>query len=160
MDGDSALSKDVASFAAERKTGRFSCVFGHAGYLINLGSPPGSNRENSIESLVQEIEFATALELPFLVMHPGAHVGQGEAKALKQIIAALDEVFSITRRSLVRIALENTAGQGSCLGNRFEHLAEIFSGVKKPERLAVCLDTCHLFAAGTIFELARAGIPR
>ena len=146
--GTAHSPKDVSLFAAERKAGQFSCVFGHTGYLINLGSAPGSNREHSLKSLVQEIEFATALQLPFLVMHPGAHVGQGEARALKQVVAALDEVFSVTRRSQVRVALENTAGQGSCLGNRFQHLAEIFSGVKKPDRLAICLDTCHLFAAG------------
>jgi deoxyribonuclease IV len=135
-------------FASERKAGGFSCVFAHAGYLINLAAPEGSVREHSIKSLVQEIEFATALELPYLVIHPGAHVGQGEKAGLKRVIAGLDEVFGITRRSPVRIALENTAGQGTCLGNRFEHLAEIFSNVKKPDRLAVCLDTCHLFAAG------------
>jgi deoxyribonuclease-4 len=146
--GTAHAPKDVALFAAERRAGCFSCVFGHAGYLINLASPPGPNRENSINSLIQEIEFGTALELPFLVMHPGAHVGQGEAKAFTQIVAALDEVFAATKHSAVRIALENTAGQGSCLGHRFQHLAEILSRVKAPERLAVCLDTCHLFAAG------------
>jgi deoxyribonuclease-4 len=139
---------DISLFVSERKAGCFSCVFAHAGYLINLASPAGPIREHSIGSLVQEIELASALKLPYLVMHPGAHVGQGEATGFKQITAALDEVFRITRGSSVRIALENTAGQGSCLGNRFEHLVEILSGVKKPERLAVCLDTCHLFAAG------------
>jgi deoxyribonuclease-4 len=146
--GTAHSAKDVGLFAAERKAGVFSCVFAHAGYLINLAAPAGEIREHSLRSLVQEIEFATALELPYLVMHPGAHVGQGEKAGFKQVIAGLDEVCRITKRSSVRIALENTAGQGSCLGHRFEHLAEIFSGVKKPERLAVCLDTCHLFAAG------------
>ena len=146
--GSAHSPKDVTLFGEGCKTGKFACVFGHTGYLINLGSPPGSNRDNSIKSLIQEIEFATALDLPFLVMHPGAHLGHGEEKAIERIVAALDEVFSVTKKSRVRIALENTAGQGSCLGHRFEHLAEIFSRVKKPERLAVCIDTCHLFAAG------------
>jgi deoxyribonuclease-4 len=139
---------DVALFMKHRKDCGFACIFGHTGYLINLGSPPGANRDHSMKSLIQEIELATALRLPFLVMHPGAHLGQGETEALKQIVAALNEVFASTKRSPVRIALENTAGQGTCLGHRIEHLAAIFERVKKPERLAVCLDTCHLFAAG------------
>ncbi len=88
------------------------------------------------------------MELPFLVMHPGAHLGRGEGEALNQIVGALNDVFTATKRSPVRIALENTAGQGSCLGCKIEQLATIFDRVKKPERLAVCLDTCHLFAAG------------
>ncbi|MGZ5568683.1 MAG: deoxyribonuclease IV, partial [Limisphaerales bacterium] len=66
----------------------------------------------------------------------------------KQVIKGLNEVFTATRDANVRIALENTAGQGSCFGNRIEHLAEIFNGVDKPERLGLCIDTCHLFAAG------------
>jgi len=146
--GTAHSPQDVALFAAERKASDFSCVFGHTGYLINLGSPSGANRDHSLESLIQEIEFATALELPFLVMHPGAHLGRGEGEALNQIVGALNDVFTATKRSPVRIALENTAGQGSCLGCKIEQLATIFDRVKRPERLAVCLDTCHLFAAG------------
>jgi len=81
-------------------------------------------------------------------MHPGAHLGQGEAAGLKQIVAGLNEAFRATKISPVRVALENTAGQGSCLGNEIRHLAAIYEKVDRPERLAVCLDTCHLFAAG------------
>jgi deoxyribonuclease-4 len=123
-------------------------VFGHTGYLINLGAPPSENRDRSIASLIQEIQLASALGLPFLVMHPGAHLGTGEHTAIRQIIAGLDEVFAATRRSAVRIALENTAGQGSCLGHKMAHLAAVFDGVKKPQRLGICLDTAHFFAAG------------
>ena len=139
---------DVAAYSKELKADGFACVFGHTGYLINLGAPASENRDRSIASLVQEIELATSLELPFLVLHPGAHLGAGEAAGIRQIISGLDQVFAATKQSHVRIALENTAGQGSCLGNRIEHLAAIFDGVKKPERLGVCLDTAHLFAAG------------
>ena len=126
----------------------FACVFGHAGYLINLGGPASENRDRSLKSLIQEVELATQLGLPFLVLHPGAHLGAGEAAGIKQIVAGLDEVFAATKRSRVRIALENTAGQGTCLGNKIEHLAAVFERVKKPERLGVCLDTAHFFAAG------------
>jgi deoxyribonuclease-4 len=135
-------------FAKELQFGAFSCVFAHAGYLINLAAPPSLNRDRSIQSLIQEIQFAADLHLPFLVLHPGAHLGAGEKAGLNRIIAGLNEAAGDTRNFGVRIALENTAGQGTCLGNRFEHLAYIFSRVKKPDRLGICLDTAHLFAAG------------
>jgi deoxyribonuclease-4 len=140
--------EDLAAYAKERTADDFACVFGHTGYLINLGGPASANRDRSIKSLIQEIELATQLGLPFLVLHPGAHLGAGEAAGLKQIVAGLDEVFAATKRSPVRIALENTAGQGTYLGNKVEHLAAIFDRVKKPERLGLCLDTAHFFAAG------------
>jgi len=139
--------EDVAAYRKELDASGFACVFGHTGYLINLGAAPSENRDRSIKSLIQEIELATELGLPFLVLHPGAHLGAGEAAGIKQIVAGLDEVLMATRRSPVRIALENTAGQGTCLGNRMQHLAAIFEGVKRPERLGVCLDTAHFFAA-------------
>lgn len=139
---------DLERFARERAAGDISCVFGHTGYLINLGAPPSENRDKSLQSLIQEIELATALGLPFLVLHPGAHLGKGEVEGLGQIVAGLDEVFAATASSRVRVALENTAGQGSCLGNQVRHLAEIFDRVKKPRRLGLCLDTAHFLAAG------------
>jgi deoxyribonuclease IV len=138
----------LAQYANEFNTCGFACVFGHSGYLINLGAPASDNREKSLKSLTQEIQMATDLGLPFLVMHPGAHLGTGEAAGFKQIVAGLNEVFRTTKGSPVRIALENTAGQGSCLGQRMEHLAEIYDGVDRQERLGICLDTAHFFAAG------------
>lgn len=140
--------EDLALYANELATNKFACVFGHTGYLINLGAAESENREKSLKSLLQEIQLATQLGLPFLVLHPGAHLGAGEANGIKQIVAGLDEVFAATKDSPVRIALENTAGQGTCLGNQIAHLAAIFDGVKKAERLGLCLDTAHFFAAG------------
>jgi deoxyribonuclease-4 len=140
--------EDLAAYAKELAADKFACVFGHTGYLINLAAPASENRERSIKSLIQEIQLAADLGLPFLVLHPGAHLGTGEATGIKQIVAGLDEVFAATRKAPVRIALENTAGQGTCLGNRIAHLAAVFDGVRKPERLGVCLDTAHFFAAG------------
>jgi deoxyribonuclease-4 len=139
---------DLALYANQLASQKFSCVFGHTGYLINLGAPPSDNRDKSIKSLIQEINFATDLGVPFLVLHPGAHLGSGEENCIKQIVAGLDEAFAATKISPVRIALENTAGQGSCLGHKIAHLAAVFDKVKKPERLGVCLDTAHFFAAG------------
>ncbi|MDQ6630718.1 MAG: deoxyribonuclease IV [Verrucomicrobiota bacterium] len=139
---------DLALYANQLASQKFSSVFGHTGYLINLGAASSDNRDKSIKSLIQEINFAADLGLPFLVMHPGAHLGAGDDCGLTQIVAALDEVFSVTKNSPVRIALENTAGQGSCLGHKIAHLAAIFDRVKKPERLGLCLDTAHFFEAG------------
>ncbi|HWD20433.1 MAG TPA: deoxyribonuclease IV [Verrucomicrobiae bacterium] len=146
--GRAHSDSDVAKFAAARKRLKLAAVFGHTGYLINLGAPPSANRDKSLQSLQQEIEFATALELPFLVMHPGAHLGAGEEVGIKRIVEGLNEIFRATSSSPVRIALENTAGQGSCLGHRVEHLAAIYDAVQSPERLALCIDTAHLFASG------------
>jgi deoxyribonuclease-4 len=139
---------DLALYANELADGRLACVFGHAGYLINLAARPSANREQSLKSLIQELQMATALGLPFLVLHPGAHLGAGEAEGLAQVVAGLDEVCAATKDSPVRIALENTAGQGTCLGARLEELGAIFQRVKHPERLGICIDTAHLFAAG------------
>ncbi len=139
---------DIAQYANELAKQKFSCVFGHTGYLINLGAQASDNRDKSLKSLIQEINFATDLGVPFLVMHPGAHLGSGEESCVKQIISGLDEVFEATKGSPVKVALENTAGQGSCLGHKIAHLAAVFDGVKNPERLGVCLDTAHFFEAG------------
>jgi len=140
--------EDLAMYAKELAAQKLAAVFGHTGYLINLGAPPCAKRDRSLQSLIQEINLATELGLPFLVMHPGAHLGSGEAAALARIVSGLDEVFKATKSSTVRIALENTAGQGSCLGHSISHLASIYEQVKQPKRLGVCLDTAHLFAAG------------
>jgi deoxyribonuclease-4 len=133
--GKACSPEELRLYANELAAEKLKAVFGHTGYLINLGAPPSENRDNSLKSLLQEIEFATDLGLPFLVLHPGAHLGSGEDAAIKQIVAGLDEVFQATKSSSVRIALENTAGQGSCLGCEIRHLAMIFDRVKKPERI-------------------------
>src|ERR1051325_7059579 len=139
---------DLALYANEVAAQKFNIVFGHTGYLINLGAAPGPNRDNSIKSLIQEINLAVSLGVPFLVLHPGAHLGAGEEQGIKQIVAGLNEVFRATKKSPLRIALENTAGQGSCLGCDIAHLAAIFDRISDPKRLGVCLDTAHFFAAG------------
>ena len=139
---------DVDQFRAQHAQGKLKYVFGHAGYLINLAAAPSDNREKSIKSLIQEVQLATTIDLPFLVLHPGAHLGDGEETGVQRVVQALDEVFRITKASSVRIALENTAGQGSCLGCELKHLAAIFDKVERPERLGVCLDTAHFLAAG------------
>lgn len=146
--GKPPSADNLALYANELAGGGFACVFGHAGYLINLAASASANRERSLRSLIQELRFASRLGLPFLVLHPGAHLGAGETAGLSHVVAGLDAVLKATREMPVRIALENTAGQGTCLGNRLAHLAAIYDRVKQPERLGLCLDTAHLFAAG------------
>jgi deoxyribonuclease-4 len=120
----------------------------HNSYLINLASPDETLWRRSIEAMVVELRRADQLGLAYVVTHPGASVDSSEEQGLKRVAAALDEVHAQTGDVEARILLETTAGQGSCLGHRFEHLATILDKAKHPDRLGVCVDTCHVFAAG------------
>jgi deoxyribonuclease-4 len=143
---------DTAAFRDALAEFRLTDPVGHNSYLINLASPDDALWNKSIDAMVVEVERAEALGLIALVSHPGAHVGSGEDAGLARVAAALDEVHRRTRGVAVRVALETTAGQGSCLGASFEHLGRIVDAVAEPERVAVCVDTCHIFAAGYRFE--------
>ena len=124
----------------------------HDSYLINLASPDEGLRRKSIELFVEELSRCVILKIPYLVTHPGAHMGEGEEAGLRRVAAALDEVHAAVPGGGVITCLEITAGQGTSLGYKLEHLAEIISQVKAPKRLGVCLDTAHLFAAGYDFR--------
>lgn len=130
----------------------FSQTVSHDSYLINLGSPEEGLWRRSVELFVEEVERCRALGIPYLVMHPGAHMGSGEEAGVRRVAAALDAVHERVAGDGVTTCLEITAGQGSALGYRLEHLAEIMEKVKEPGRLGVCLDTAHLFAAGYDFR--------
>ena len=123
-------------------------VFGHSGYMINLGATNPEFHDKSLRALSEELVRADQLELPFLVLHPGAHMGEGEEAGLTKITQSLDTVFKSLPEVTTKVALETTAGQGSSLGHTFEQLAWIFDRCAYPERLCVCIDTAHLFAAG------------
>ncbi len=144
-----ALAPDaIRAFAAARRRTGIRHVFSHASYLINLASPDPPAWRRAVDGLADEVERAEALGLACVVVHPGSHLGTGLAGGLALVARALDEV---TRRSAgyrVRIALENAAGAGDAIGRRFDELAAILRRVASPERLGVCIDTCHLFAAG------------
>ncbi|MCS7048850.1 MAG: deoxyribonuclease IV [Verrucomicrobiae bacterium] len=136
--------EEIAGF----HSGRYCPVIAHACYLINLAAPQAVVRERSVCALIDEVQRAALLDVPVIVVHPGAHLGAGEREGLRTCAGSLDEVLGATRDRPVRLALEMTAGQGSALGYRVEHLEELYQRVRWPRRLAVCLDTCHLFAAG------------
>ena len=99
------------------------------------------------DAFVEELRRANFLRVPYLVLHPGAHMGSGVDAGIQRVANALNETIRSAGPS-VTILVENTAGQGSCLGHAFEHLASILERVHNPEKMGVCLDTCHLFAAG------------
>lgn len=120
----------------------------HDSYLINLASPDAELWKKSIDAFVIELNRAEQLGIPYVVAHPGAFTTSTELRGLKRIVRALNEVHRQTKGVMARCLLETTAGQGSNLGWRFEHLAAILDGVKDPDRLGVCFDTCHVFAAG------------
>ena len=120
----------------------------HDSYLINLAAPDEPLWRRSLEAFIVELQRAERLGIPYVVTHPGSFTSSSEEAGLARIIEALDETHRQTRGLKVCALLENTAGQGTNLGWRFEHLAEVLGGVKDPDRLGVCIDTCHVFAAG------------
>jgi len=132
---------------AQAETG-IRTAFAHASYLINLCSPAEAEWKRSVEALVDELERAEALGLPFVIVHPGSHKGEGLKSGLTRSGRALRELERRTRGYRVRLLLENTAGAGNTVGSRFEELRAILDRASGPERFGVCLDTCHLFAAG------------
>jgi deoxyribonuclease IV len=125
---------------------RFPIV--HDSYLINLASPDDAHYRRSVEAFLVEMQRAERIGAAYLVMHPGAHLGTGEEQGLRRVAQALDEVHRRAEGYQLMVLLETTAGQGTTLGHRFEHLGRILELVERPDRLGVCLDTCHVFAAG------------
>lgn len=140
--------EEIKAFREHVQRPELAVVFAHANYLINLAATNPQFHANSVRALSEELERADQLGLPFIVLHPGAHMNAGEEAGLAKIIAALDRIFARLPKVKTRIALETTAGQGTSLGHTFQHLAEIIGNVRAPERLCVCLDTAHVFAAG------------
>ena len=120
----------------------------HSSYLINIASPDKELNEKSYKSLKDEMERCEMLKIPNLVMHPGSHVGTGEDAGIKRIIKNLNKLFKELKDNNVCLLLETTAGQGSHLGYTFEQIGEMIDGAKIQNQIGVCLDTCHIFAAG------------
>jgi deoxyribonuclease-4 len=123
-------------------------VIAHDSYLLNLGSPDVALRKKSIKGFIDEIERCEMLGIPNLVAHPGARMGAGEAEGMKLISRSLDEVHMACPGYKVKATLEITAGQGSTLGHSFNQIGKIISATRESDRLRVCFDTEHAFAAG------------
>jgi deoxyribonuclease-4 len=137
--------ESLRAFRAASRRARLPAM-AHGSYLTNLAAEEPTLRAKSIECLWDEFSRCERLGIESLVIHPGCH--SDEKRGIHLICSALDEIHSRKRRARTRICLESTAGQGNAIGWRFEQLSDILSGVKQPERLGICLDTCHLFAAG------------
>jgi len=120
----------------------------HASYLINLASPDRTIWRRSVDAFVTELRRAEMLGIGYLVTHPGSYTSGTEARGLRRVVRALNEAHRQTQSLRVKCLLETTAGQGTSLGWRFEQLAAILDRVEDPDRLGVCFDTCHVFAAG------------
>ena len=140
--------KNIGAFKeAVEETGIWP-VFAHSLYLVNLATPDDALWQKSVAALSDDLERSEQLGLPGLVLHPGSHRGAGEEAGIARIVAGLDEIHSRLPGYQVQIWLETTAGQGDHLGYRFEQLRVMIDGVREPERLGVCFDTAHVFAAG------------
>ena len=140
--------EEVEGFKRKREETGINPVFGHDTYLINLGSPDEELWKRSIAVFEDELARCDALGLPFLVVHPGSHVGQGEEAGLARIAEALSLVLAKKPEYRAQIVLEITAGQGDTLGYSFPQLAQLIELTEGGERLGICFDTCHAFVAG------------
>jgi deoxyribonuclease-4 len=140
--------EEIENFKKNQKDTGIAIVVAHDSYLLNLGSPDHALRKKSIMAFIDELERCETLGIPNLIAHPGAHVGAGEDEGIKTIANSLDEVHTACRGYNVKVTLEITAGQGSCLGYRFDQIGKMFDATKENDRLRVCFDTEHAFAAG------------
>ncbi len=129
-------------------------VLAHTSYLINLATDKPDILKKSVDALVAEVERSSVLGIAYVVLHPGAHLGFGEDFGITRVAEALDEVHERTRGKTAQILLENTAGQGTCVGHMFEHLGAIIERTQERERLGICFDTQHAYAAGYDVSLA------
>jgi len=150
----SPTDEAIALFKAARVGLGDAKILAHTSYLINLATDREDLLAKSIESLSAEVLRSSALGIDYCVLHPGAHLGLGADDGLRRAAAALNEVHRRTEGASARILIENTAGQGTCVGCTFPQVRQIFDQVKAPELLGVCLDTQHSFASG--YDLSSA----
>ena len=139
---------EVEKFILLSRKSNINPIFAHTSYLINLASHNKINFRKSYESFIDEMQRCEILKIPYLVMHPGSTLGKDVKTGINIISDALNKIFSEKKESTLMICLETTAGQGYNIGYRFEHIAEIIEKTSEEHRLGVCLDTCHIFAAG------------
>lgn len=140
--------EEAEAFAGAVKAAGLERACAHASYLINLASPNSELWAKSVEGFAVELERAERLGLAGVVVHPGTATGIGEAEGIDNVVRGLDAALERAKAETVEVWLETTAGQGASLGHTFEHLAEMIGRVGRPGRFGVCLDTCHVFAAG------------
>jgi deoxyribonuclease-4 len=139
---------ECSAFRAARSASPIGPVVGHASYLINIASPDDALWQRSIDALRIDYERSEALGLDALVFHPGAYMDADLETGLRRVAEAAGRILSVTPGYRCRLAFETTAGAGSQIGSRFEEIARLLAASGPPERLGVCIDTCHIFVAG------------
>jgi len=143
--------EEIETFKNTAKQGSINPIVAHCSYLLNIGAADKTTHEKSVKSFAEELHRCQQLEIPYLVIHPGSCGKSSEKECLKKIAATLDETFSkLPGKTMV--LLETMAGQGSNLGYQFEHLAELYRLSEHKKQIGICLDTCHIFAAGYKFD--------
>jgi len=140
--------EEIAAFKRNLRESDIAGVIAHDSYVVNLGAPDEALRKKSVAGFIDELERCEALGVPWLVAHPGSHVGSGEDAGIATIAKSIDEAHQSCSGFEVKVALEITAGQGSNLGCSFPQMARIFNAVKENDRLRLCFDTEHAFASG------------
>lgn len=141
-------SDDVAKYKETENKSKVKIVVSHDSYLINLCGASDKLLESSRKSFIEEIKRCEALEIKYMIFHPGAHTTMERREAIKLVAESLNYSHKSTPKSEVVTLIETTAGQGTTVGSSFEEIAEIISGVKDKKRIGVCIDTCHIFAVG------------
>lgn len=146
--GKAVSEEEALLFRKNLAAAGISEAISHDIYLINLAAAPGEVRDKSLIAFKEEMERCALLGIKKIVMHPGSHNGDGVETGIKRICEAFAELFSMVPTYTGKVLLENTAGQGTNIGSRFEELKAIIEGCATPERFGICFDTCHAFAAG------------
>lgn len=146
--GKPFTDEDIVQYRKKIDAAGIAPVVSHDSYLINLCATNPDILKKSRAAFIDELKRCEQLGIPLLNFHPGSHLGAGDDEGIKKICESLDIAHDATERYTVQSVLEATAGQGTNVGYRFEHLRAIIDGVQNPERMAVCIDTCHIFAAG------------
>jgi len=140
--------KEIKLFEQAKITTGIKAIASHTSYLINLAGYEKKKHGMSVHALKQELMRSSMLGIPFVVLHPGSHMGKGEKEGINRIAESINNIFAKTPDISSRLLLETTAGQGSSIGHTFERLASILDLVENKEKMGICLDTCHIFAAG------------
>jgi deoxyribonuclease IV len=146
--GKALAAEDITTYKTLLRESRIGPVVVHDTYLINLCATDTTILQKSRTALKDELDRCEALDVEYLNFHPGSHMGAGETDGIQRIAESLNLIHELTAGYRVKSVLETTAGQGTAIGYRFEHLRAIMDRVEQQERMAVCVDTCHIFAAG------------
>ena len=140
--------EEINRFDQAREQTGITSIASHTSYLINLATPDRKKHAMSCHALKQELKRSSMLDIPFVVLHPGAHLGKEKDKGIEKIALSINKIFVQTPDIQLRLLLETTAGQGSGLGHTFEQLASMMDKIENQDRIGICLDTSHVFAAG------------